>query len=213
GYRELITGETGLLLPTRWAAHPDWLTDLAPVLYERPLHLLLGQSIEVDLPAMARALNDLARDDTRREAMGRAARARARARFDWRVVIRAYEEVWRRLAAKPFRPERPGREPAPLAMSYRALFAHYPSVEADTERIVRRLPLADALCGPADRYPVYPELEEVFDEEDVTAAVGIATEPVAVDQLSRALEARWPPCEAWRARILVAWLLKHGLLG
>jgi glycosyltransferase involved in cell wall biosynthesis len=213
GYRDTITNETGIRIPTCWAADPDCLTELGPLLCERPLHLLLGQSIDVDISAMANAIHDLAMDDSRREAMGRRGRARARACYDWRVVIREYEQVWRRLAAKPGGPPPPGDAPSPLAMGYRALFAHYPSTELDLERTVRRLPLADELCSREVLYPVYPDLKLVFGDGDVMAALDAAAMPLPVARLIVALGTRWPSCEAWRARVLVAWLLKHGLVG
>jgi hypothetical protein len=53
----------------------------------------------------------------------------------------------------------------------------------------------------------------VFDDDDVMAALVAAVEPVPVGQLTLALRARWPSSDAWRTQLLVAWLLKHGLIG
>ncbi len=49
GYKDTVDAEVGVRVPTRLNA--DWaeLSELAPLLYERPLHLVLGQSVEVDL--------------------------------------------------------------------------------------------------------------------------------------------------------------------
>ncbi|NJD17981.1 MAG: glycosyltransferase family 4 protein [Gemmatimonadetes bacterium] len=213
GYKDTVTVETGIRVPTRWGADPDLLSDLGPVLYERPLHLMLGQSIEVDLDAMSAAIHALAMDDARRGALGRAARARARSCYDWSVVLPQYEAVWNRLAARPRRRRPADHEPSPLGMSFGTLFAHHPGAGPDPHRIVRRLPFADHLMDAGAHYPVYPDLESVFGEDDVAAALAIAAEPVPADALAAALQGRWPPCDAWRAQLLVAWLLKHGLVG
>ena len=110
GYKDTVTPDVGIRIPTRWNPDLSFVSDLAPVLYERPLHLLLGQSVEVDLSALEIALDDLCGDADRRADMSRRAAAHATAQYDWRVIIPAYEAVWKKLAAGP--PEAPPAPPS-----------------------------------------------------------------------------------------------------
>ena len=79
GYKDTVTPEVGVRVTTRWNPDQSFLSEIGPLLYERPLHLLLGQSVEVDLGELEEAIVALAADDRRRAEMSRRARgARAR---------------------------------------------------------------------------------------------------------------------------------------
>ena len=77
GYKDTVPPDVGIRVKTRW--HPDqsFLSELGPLLYERPLHLLLGQSVEVDLGELEEAIVALAADDRRRADLSRRALAHA----------------------------------------------------------------------------------------------------------------------------------------
>jgi hypothetical protein len=126
----------------------------------------IGQAstgVVVDVDAAAAALERLASDPDLRRRMGANGAARARDRFDWRVVIRSYEELWRELAAL-----RAAAEPAPAQQNAGFwparpdpfdLFASFPSgrfstrmkfVQApgiDEGRVLERLGLKIALVN------------------------------------------------------------------
>ncbi|HET6150499.1 MAG TPA: glycosyltransferase family 4 protein [Polyangia bacterium] len=213
GYKDTVTFEVGIRLTTRWNPDQEFLSEIGPLLYERPLHLLLGQSVEVDLGELEEAIVTLASDDRRRAEMSRRAADHARTHYDWRVVISAYEAVWRRLAAQPQPPARPVATRHPLAMSFGEIFAHYPSEPMAPTRRVVRSEIARALCDTHNGYVIYPELKNVFSGDDVMAALAAASEaPIAVADLARALEGRFSWAPSWRASLLVTWLIKHGLL-
>ncbi len=59
-----------------------------------------SQSTAIDIAACASALRQLAENEELRRQMGASGRARARDIFDWRHVIKAYEDLWRDLAAR-----------------------------------------------------------------------------------------------------------------
>ena len=91
-----------------------------------------SQSVAVDLEATTAAFRILLADPDRRRTMGEAGRARARAEFDWRVVIGRYQDLWRELAARRAKdpelaPRRPGTPGNPLRDDPYALFASYPT--------------------------------------------------------------------------------------
>lgn len=211
GYRETVTPDAGLRIPTRWNASLDFLRDLSPILYERPLHLFLGQSLEVDLPALEGALAALYEDEPRRAAMAKAAAARGES-FDWRRVIPRYEQVWRRLAAKRLAPARP-EGPHPLGMDFERIFARFPTEGFRPERAVKPSPLADSLCADGNNaYPIFPELQNLVTDAEVLEALELARPGIAAGALAEALARRHPELPPWRARYAIAWLLKHGLL-
>ncbi len=219
GYKDTVIPEVGIRITTRWHADQSFLSELGPLLYERPLHLLLGQSVEVDLDELEEAIVALAADDRRRADMSRRAIAHARSRFDWRVIVAAYEAVWRRLAARP-RPSAAGMAPdarPPLAMSFGEIFSHYPSGTIAPARPLARTEVARALCAAQNGYIIYPELKNVFSGDDVMAALALVgdregADRVTVGALTEELQSRFPWAPLWRARMLVIWLLKHGLV-
>lgn len=214
GYKDTVTPDVGVRVPTRWNPDLAFVSDLAPLLYERPLHLLLGQSVEVDLSALEAALHELCADSARRDDMSRRAAARARALYDWRAVIPQYEAVWQTLAATPRAPLAP-RPPVPdrhpLAMDFGEIFASFPTEALSPSRPLRPSALARTLCVDQNGYVVYPELRNVFTNEDVLAALSLASPSTTLAALTAALASRYPG-EAWRITFLTTWLIKHGLL-
>jgi hypothetical protein len=167
----------------------------------------------VDLPAFEDALVALCADGARRAAMSARAEARARAVYDWRVVVRGYEQVWTTLSAR----SPSARAPLtllhhPAALDFGQVFAHYPTGAIQPELAVRRTDLSRVLCAQQNGYFIYPELRHVFEGDDVMAALAHAEAETTVGQIARAIAGRWMAGESWRADFLLTWLLKHGLL-
>jgi glycosyltransferase involved in cell wall biosynthesis len=217
GYKDTVDVEVGVRVPTRAWFDDSVLPELGALLYERPLHLLLGQSVAVDLGELEAALAALIADEGRRRELGRRAAARARARYDWRVVIPQYERVWRELAGRR-RGVAGAAAPAlaptpPLAMRHAEIFAHYPTaLLADGERLVVSA-LGRSVHEGALSYVIYPELRNVFTADDVVASLAAASRGgITAGELRAQLEARWSGPDRWRAGALVIWLLKHGMV-
>ena len=105
GYRDTIRdGIDGIRVPTTMPP-PGWAEDLA----DRHAHELdnydhycgfTSQFVAVDPEACANAYARLIADPALRQKMGAAARERAVAHFDWRVVIGQYQQLWAELAAR-----------------------------------------------------------------------------------------------------------------
>lgn len=105
GYRDtIVEGETGFRVPTI----------APPAGFGRDLAFRYANGIDsydrhiggvalctaVDLRAAAVAFRRLIGDAALRRQLGAAGRARARAHYDWRVVIAAYQTLWAELAAR-----------------------------------------------------------------------------------------------------------------
>ena len=214
GYRESVTEEVGIRIPTSWSTPSDELRDLGPLLYERPLHLLLGQSVVVELKPLEAALLRLGRDSEQCAAYGAKARERAQKVYDWAQVIPRYEALVERLAAKPFDAQRRTRagEVNPLALDYGEVFSHYPTQLSAPDRKLRTSNHGRALRSAGATPPIYPELGNLFNSTMVAAALIGADAPIAADHLAGALSENFPSHPIWQAEQLLAWMEKQGLL-
>jgi glycosyltransferase involved in cell wall biosynthesis len=202
GYRDTVDAQVGVRVPTR--LNVDWaeLSELAPLLYERPLHLVLAQSIEVELGPLEAALRALISDRPKRELLGKAAAERARARFDWSVVIPKYEYEWHRLAATG---AKPSGKSHPLQLDYGDFFGHFATAPFDGSRKFER-------SARANDFVIYPELKHLFVEEDVRALLISTSAPRTLADLEAEMTTRLVDRRPWVARFIVGWLVKQGLL-
>lgn len=150
GYRDTVRhGTDGILVPT-WLPLPDSGTDLSlqiegslsDEMQSRSYNQYSGvvsQATAVDVNAAADAYSALAIDPALRRRLGEAGRKRARETYDWRVVIDAYQDLWRELAnirARSVESGAPvqGRPGHPLRDDPFALFQNYSSgtINGDT---------------------------------------------------------------------------------
>jgi alpha-maltose-1-phosphate synthase len=104
GYKDTVrNGIDGFAVPTM-AAPPGAGHHLAMrhALEVDTYDSYIGQAstaIAVDIDATAAAFERLAADPDLRRQMGAYGAGRARERFDWKVIVAAYEELWQELAA------------------------------------------------------------------------------------------------------------------
>ncbi len=202
GYKDTVDETVGIRVPTRLNA--DWaeLSELAPLLYERPLHLVLGQSVEVELVPLEAALRALIENRLRREQLGKAAAEKARLVYDWSVVIPKYEYEWHRLADTNAKPKGTSH---PLRLDYPTFFGHFPTAHFDASRRVVRSP-------KSNDFIIYPELKHLFVEEDVRALLSHAETPRSLSELEEEMTCRLVDRRPWVSRFVVGWLLKQGLV-
>ncbi|WP_419728854.1 glycosyltransferase family 4 protein [Lichenicola sp.] len=106
GYRETVRdGVDGFRIRTI-AAPPGLSEDLALRFSEGGLDGYeaqvgaIGQSVAVDIDAMAGAIGRLAADPSLRRSMGRTAQTRARQDYDWSVVVPRHQALWGELAER-----------------------------------------------------------------------------------------------------------------
>ncbi|MBR0680513.1 glycosyltransferase family 4 protein [Roseomonas eburnea] len=124
-----VMGGSGADLALRYAAGMDGYGNY-----------LVGASLGVamDVRAAAEAFATLIGNAERRRAMGAAARAHARATYDWAAVIPQYLRLFDALAkvraeGAEQAPPRPGREPVPLRPDPLRAFAGYPTATLTPE--------------------------------------------------------------------------------
>jgi glycosyltransferase involved in cell wall biosynthesis len=148
GYKDTVrSGIDGFAVPTM-AAPPGAGHHLAArhALEVDSYDSYIGQAstaIAVDIDATAAAFERLATDPDLRRRMGANGAARARERFDWKIIIKAYEELWQELAEL-----RKAGQSAPSPESMRGfwparpdpfdLFASFPSIPFSGHYVVFR---------------------------------------------------------------------------
>ncbi len=207
GYKDTVDDEVGRRVTTRLGVDWTQLSELGPLLYERPLHLVLGQSVEVDLKHLVSSLEELVRDAPLRERLGRTARARAKERYDWKVVVRQLEATWKELAARPFTPT---TTPHPLRLDFARAFGHFPTASRMDE--ARPLTRTRFSRTPGQPWVIYPELGIFLLDDDVRRALAFCDVPRTWKELVSQLESTLGAREPWVAGFIATWLVKHGLL-
>jgi glycosyltransferase involved in cell wall biosynthesis len=209
GYRETVPADSGVFVPTYTAGTASELADLAFLSERRSTHLRLGQGLALDLAVLERAMVELACDPARREALGRAAASFARRTYDWARLIPRYEELCDELhAAARDASSADSHRPNRLRMDFGTVFAHYPTrTLADDDRL-RRTELGTSFLE-VRRYPVYPEMAPVLKLRHVVGVVRAAGDGASFAELVASLDDELNPD---RARQIVVWALKHGML-
>jgi alpha-maltose-1-phosphate synthase len=135
GYKESVRQEIdGFRIPTL-IPPPESCLDLARNYLDDSLnwptymgHTSLATVVDID--ACTRALCQLIENSELRKWMGENARQRAREIYDWKVVIAAYEQLWRELAeirvsAPESAPLKAGMPPYPLGDDPFRVLSHY----------------------------------------------------------------------------------------
>ncbi|MGQ0677064.1 MAG: glycosyltransferase family 4 protein [Rhodospirillales bacterium] len=220
GYKDTVRdGADGFRVPTIMPA-PGAGAELADRLfagaetYDRFIGAA-SQAVAVDIDAAAAALEKLAADADLRRRFGEQAQARARAVFDWRVVIRRHQQLWGELAERRNKaPEWPaaaalrGTAANPQAMDPFAMFANYPT---DTLTARHRVTLAEdgaakaqALLGRQISGYCAGDLPSAA--ETALIAQRLAAGEASVEELVKLLPAE-RRAVAERA---VVWLMKYG---
>lgn len=222
GYRDTVRhGETGFCVPTV-SMPPGTGQDLAfrhatgADTYDRYLghtSLLSG----VDAGAVATAYRTLIEEPAKRRAMAASAQQDMRARFDWPVIIAAYQDLWatmaeRRKAAAECAPLKESAAPHPLRDDPFTVFAHYPSGVLDARAVIALVP------GAAERWfkivrssPIVSFAPYLFLDEAETDGLlaEIGAQPSV--NISAVLESR-PPASRTRTHRTIAWLIKLNVL-
>lgn len=174
------------------------------------------QFVAVDVPAARDAVVRLAKDHELRRKLGEQARRRALDTFDWRVVIRRYQELWAELASirKGARETAPrGDGPAwPSRLDPFDAFSHYPThVLAPETRVVAVEGAEVKRLDVMRRIPLSSYALAVFpDRADCQAVLAhlAETRQTTVEELV----ALAPPERRESLRRGLVWLAKHDLV-
>lgn len=218
GYRDGVrNGLDGFLIPTL-APPPEAASEIALRYFQnRNYGLYLAgtaQSTAVDIEAAARAFAFLADSKAKREEMGESGRARARAVYDWSVIIPAYEALWQRQGEEASR-QTARSTPA----GWQAVAPAFPNPGTVFESFSSRT------LGPDDTIQIRAPVEEIalLAQHDMNLMQPDLLLPIPlVQELAEAIRANGaikirdilaiaPASEHPRLLRTVGWLAKYGL--
>ena len=219
GYRGSVRdGVDGFLIPTLMPPTSSGLAIAEAYMNEQNYGVSLSgtaQSTAIDIERCSEAILQLVDNPALRQTMGQSGKAHARAVYDWRHIIKAYENLWADLAAQRRTTARTMSIPAnwqaanlshpnPLAM-----FDSFPTRKfnlAEKIRIVMEKETISMILKHEMNYFV-PELlipKETMAE--LVEAIRKAGEPAVVDIL-----ATFPITQNERLLRCIGWMLKHGV--
>ena len=129
GYKDLVEdGRAGFLIPTAWAPDHPVAAELSAVLLNNIGQMVQSQGTMISLSDLAARLLELKANPGLRQKMSPQAQERVKKFFDWRVVIRAYEDLWEKLKEQATEYSGPpGSTQDPFAFTWANLFGHYPT--------------------------------------------------------------------------------------
>ncbi|MBT6094655.1 MAG: glycosyltransferase, partial [Rhodospirillaceae bacterium] len=181
---------------------------------------VVSQCTSVDVAKATEALTALVENPELRRRMGESGRARALRNFDWRVVVNAYQDLWRELGhvrsrADESAPPSDGRPLNPLRDDPFALFAGYSTATVDGEAVVelalpadRALARLEVLCAASMNdfaQPIMLSPEDVRKLLTLLAEHGVSDVFSLAEQFDEGLRFRVPRT--------IAWLAKLGIIG
>jgi len=136
GYRDLVVhGESGFLVRTIWNSEASHLANIvAPLLNSRMNHFLAQQTV-IDSDELYRYLKLLSGNKELRSGFGKIGRERVVSKFCWAVVVKQYEEVWRKQWLEMDRLGRKNESCLPL--NYDRQFGHFATASLQNDMKVR----------------------------------------------------------------------------
>jgi starch synthase len=221
GYRDTIRdGVDGIRVPTIMPP-PGWSEDLA----DRHANQIdnydhycgfTSQFVAVNPEACAAAYARLANDPELRRRMGAEARARAVAQFDWRVVIKQYQELWaelaeRRRSASESVPRVAGQPVQPTRADPYQAFAGYATATLRSSDVIELAPHATPATFDAVTSSALISFAKAVNPPTAEMHRLLETLKGGSRSVSQLAQDGPPGTQAFRARSLL-WLAKLGLV-
>ena len=203
GYSELCSDEVGIRVPTRWG-RVDPLQEIHAVMDERTAHRLAAQSLSVDVPALAKGMETLFRDQKSRQKMSTASRKRFDEHFEHKRLIGSLESLWDELKAD-FKPV--DTRPDPMSMRVFDTFSHYVTGFIKDDDMVIASEFGVLLRESGNSYPLLAEMQNVVDWSTAISLLAAAAKPISMKNLLNSQTAI-----NWKTWYTMAWMLKHDLL-
>jgi D-inositol-3-phosphate glycosyltransferase len=139
GYKDIVEdGVTGFRISTTVPTYPPLFDEMRGSSSMLDVDLLAATTV-VDFHQLVARMAQLFTHEQLRDSMGSAARARARQKFDWSVVVSSYEALWDELAMKSSSDRSsPGALGLDLdSYSCQQIFSHYATRELTPDGLLR----------------------------------------------------------------------------
>lgn len=213
GYKEsIIHGKTGFKVPTYWIQCDNDISMFAPVsnIFGWYLdHLYLSQSISVDISKMVEYLTLLVKNNELREELSLNARKHAVDNYDWKMIIKAYEQLWAELSEVSsggissnydiFTPK------------YFDTFKHYATKILDEETKLRRTQYGTDVLEEKAFCDIYREMQFRLSFDVLRGILSISPQFIELSELQKNISYNHSiSIESTRYHIM--WLLKYDLM-
>lgn len=216
GMRDTVTPDVGFRIPTLGASARHTSPEAWRYLSGQQTYAQYTGNVSaltaIDIPALAQAFCDLARNADLRRKMGRAALVRAKSLYDWSAIVPQMQDFWAELAAIRTRLAHDDTpRTLPVGPSPMDIFSSYPTRQLPFSRgrfIATPSSLSVAAIYTARRYT---KLGQAFEKEETLARVHRAlTEsgPQGSTATDIAKAKNINPLTVERACL---WLVKYGL--
>ena len=216
GYKELVIHcEIGFKVPTYWARCDGMIRPVAPLTSWLVNHLYLAQSVCVDLGKMEEYLLALVENPELRSRMGEKAREHAVANYDWKTIVKRYEELWMELKEEAKRRGREVKRVVSFEPQYFRVFNHYPTEVLDEESQIKLTESGKKLLGGEGKtVEFYAEMRALLDPsvmEEIVTKLGETDGWVKVGEVADKIrETHGVPSEIVIFQIM--WMMKYGVL-
>jgi D-inositol-3-phosphate glycosyltransferase len=233
GYRDtVLDGQTGFLISTYWAdCHKD-LRSPGQLLGWPYEHLIMAQSIAIDLDQMRSRIQSLIDSKQLLNTMSKKSRERAVSSFSFNAIIQQYDDLWDELSVRAHAASEHQSTQSVCPSDRYRLFSHYASnVFSDGTQIIfpNKSLIELTNCVRNQRYPGFLTHYPIVDEATLGMIVkglqelGMAEKPrydhkdadsafVLCGDLKKSLTGKTGASPESITRHLL-WLLKYGYIG
>jgi len=216
GYKDTVLhGKTGYRVPTYWMDCEDRISLYSPICDFRMEHLFLAQSVCVDMNKMVEYLSMLVKHPRLRHELGVNARNVVLEKFDWKSIIKQYEELWKELYELSQFHDKPPADKSQLLRPNRfTTFKSYPSEIIAEDTKVRITCYGDEILKKKQALKPYKGMKSMLLFPIIQDALSLATgEPrvgEVVEKLLQKYQKYSPSPQDVKYQIM--WMLKHDLL-
>ncbi len=210
GYRDLVQhNRTGLLIPTLSSKQTTEIDALAPLLFDSDAHLLVAQETIVDVPELAKALEQLLGSPQKRAEFGANGRSLAETYYSWPYVMLKYLELWQKLWTLP---AQRANKAHPLEMRYGKTFGHYTTDNFAADMLLRRSAFGQQVYQAQGLPIIYSRISHSVNQELVRKILFVLRQPQSVAKLCQTLQKIDNKLSQQTLYFVLSWALKHDLL-
>lgn len=213
GYKDtVVEGETGFKISAAWTRCDQTLTDTAFLFGWPHDHLILGQSVAMDIRLWRDTVFSLAHDADRRAQMGASSRKRAVSLYSKAAVMAQYRQLWADLIENADEKTNEEGSTGPLfeRPHYFDTFSHFASVIVTSDSIIEE-GCIDAGSLDVVTGKLHPAISKPAGAGALREILTFikANGPSPLVDITRCLQRKWTADEITRESM---WGLKYGFL-
>jgi glycosyltransferase involved in cell wall biosynthesis len=216
GYHETVIHEkTGFHLPTYWGDCNTDIDKMSPIVPWFEHHVVVHQSVAVDLDALVSYMDLLVSNRELRYKMGDSARSHVIENYSWERVVHKMQDLWTELGkiAAVIPKDVPTTHPDEMK-SY-ADFGHFASHEVTADDLVEITNLGQMAIQTDEPIQILTDLYKILSSESLVAilqmceSARLASNKISVDQIFSQCTTQ---TETIKKTVLahILWLLKNG---